>query len=325
MQSLTGIGLLIDLVDSFDECEKQKAILDVLPKGEFPDNVRFIITTRAEDDIMASLAAQPHVLALDLNEIGADVIFDDIRSYAHHQLDHHLFEDVQIEQFVVKANGLFQWAATACKYICNDDGKAGVNPQEHFDLILSKGSNLDVLYHTILERVFPPADNKIQSVKSVLAKVLAAAEPLSTSLLKVISINKAEEHAIDTVIPYLGSVLTVFSQSLCPLHTSFCDFLTNPDCSGKFWVDIKFGHQALAEASFQVMKTELCFNKCSIESSYHANKDLTQEQINHISLALFYACHFWSDHTLAIAASEDRIQNVLSYLMCNQLLFGLRY
>jgi hypothetical protein len=325
MQSLAGIGLLINVIDAFDECERRKAVLDVLSKGVFPDNIRFIITTRAEKDIMASLKDQQHVLALDLNELGADVIKDDIKLYVHHRLDCHLFGDEQIEQFVVKANGLFQWAATACNYICNDDDdqEAGRDPQECFDLILSKSSNLDTLYHTILESVFPRADSQVQSVKSVLAKVLAAAEPLSTPLLKALSIGKAEERAIYTVLPYLGSVLTVSSQSIRPIHTSFRDFLTKSDRSGKFWVDIKSGHQALAEASFQVMRTELCFNKCNIESSYHTNTDLTQEQINHISPALFYSCRFWADHIKEITVIGDGIQNALSYLMCKQLLFWL--
>jgi hypothetical protein len=128
MRSLTGIGLLVNVVDAFDECDKRKRILEVLAKGEFPDNIRFIITTRAEEDIMTLLVDKPHVVTLDLNELGASTIFGDIKTYAHCRLNRRMFNDVEIDEFVSKADGLFQWAATACNYICNDDGKAGIDP-----------------------------------------------------------------------------------------------------------------------------------------------------------------------------------------------------
>jgi hypothetical protein len=322
MRSLTGVGLLVNVVDAFDECDRRKKILEVLAKGQFPDNVRFIITTRAEADIRALLVDKPHVVPLDLNELGASAISGDIKTYAHCHLDRCMFRDVEIDELVSKADGLFQWAATACNYICNDDGKAGVDPRERFSLILSKGSDLDALYRTILEGVFPLEDSAIQSVKLVLAKVLAAAEPLSTSVLKSLSISEAEARAVDRVIPYLGSVLTVSTQSIRPIHTSFRDFLTNPERSDKFWVDIKHGHQSLARASFYIMEKELCFNKCNIKSSYQLNSEITQKQVDCISPALFYSCQFWAGHLKEIKVDDD-MQTAVPYFMRKQLLFWL--
>jgi hypothetical protein len=322
MRSLTGVGLLVNVVDAFDECNKRKSILEVLSQGDFPDNIRFIITTRAEKDVMDSLGDKPHIMTLDLNELGAGAINGDIKAYAHSHLDRHMFSDVEIDRFVLKAGGLFQWAALACSYICNDDGQAGIDPREHFRLIMSKGSNLDAIYHTILEKVISPEDKAVESVKAVLAKVLAAAEPLSLPVLKALSISAAEEYAVDRVIPYFGSVLTVSAQTIRPVHTSFRDFLTDQQCSGKFWIDVSHGHQYLARASFHIMRKELCFNKCNIESSYQLNSAITQEQINHISPALFYSCRFWADHSKEIMADDD-IQTEVSHLMHKQLLFWL--
>ena len=158
MRSLTGVGLLVNVIDAFDECNKRKEILNVLAKGEFPDNIRFIITTRAEQDIMKSLRDKPHVLMLDLNAMGAGTIFGDIKTYAHHRLDRHMFTDMEIDQFVSKAGALFQWAATACSYICNDDEQAGVDPRECFMDIMLKGSDLwcsictKIIYHVMCVR-----------------------------------------------------------------------------------------------------------------------------------------------------------------------------
>jgi hypothetical protein len=152
----------------------------------------------------------------------------------------------------------------------------------------------------------------------VLAKVLAAAEPLSNSVLKCLSINKGEEHAVDRVIPFLGSVLTVSTQSMQsirPIHTSFRDFLIDPKRSDKFWVDIIHGHQSLARASFQVMEKELCFNKCNIKSSYQLNSYITPKQIDCISGALFYSCRFWADHLKEVTVDDD-IQAAVLHFMC---------
>jgi hypothetical protein len=323
MLSLAGIDLGVNVIDAFDECQNRKSILKVLSEGELPANIRFIITTRAEEDVMASLEAKPRVFALDLNVLGADTVFNDITLYARHRLDHRLFGDGHIGQFVTKADGHFQWAATACNYISNDGRKAGADQQKRFDYILSKGADLNALYCAILEGIFPSEESEVQSVKSVLAKVLAAAEPLSIPVLQALCINEAEEHVVDRVIPYLGSVLTVSSaQSIRPVHTSFRDFLTNQEHSHQFWIDVKLGHQSLAQACFQVMKDKLCFNICNIKSSYHSNSDLVQEQVDHISPALFYACQFWADHMKEISI-DDSIGNALSYLLLKQLLFWL--
>ena len=62
MQSLTGIGVFFIVIDAFDECDNQASILKVLSKQNFPENIRFIITTRAEGDIMGQLEGLPHVM-----------------------------------------------------------------------------------------------------------------------------------------------------------------------------------------------------------------------------------------------------------------------
>jgi hypothetical protein len=324
MRSLMGVGPLVNMIDAFDECMsyRRKGILEVLSNGDFPDNLRFIITTCTEKDVMASLADKRHVLTLDLNKLGAGTIFSDIKTYTRHRLDRHRFRDVGIDEFVSKAGGLFQWAATACNYICHDNGTAGIDQQERFSLILSRCSDLNALYRTVLEAAFPREDSGIQAVKLVLTKVLVAAEPLSASVLKSLCIGEAEKHAVDKIIPYLASILAVSIQSIHPIHSSFCNFLIDPECSGKFWIDIKQGHQSLARASFSIMEKELCFNKCNIKSSHQLNSEIKQEQIDCISPALFYSSRFWANHLTAIAADND-IRAAVSHLLHKQLLFWL--
>ena len=323
MLALTGIGVIINVIDAFDECDNRESILKILSDGKFPENVHFIITTRPEKDIMASLQGRPHVLAQEVNEIAKDSVSRDVRSYIHDQFSRANISlyDTEIEQLAFKADTLFQWAATACHYIC--DQKAGANPQERLSFILSKGTGLDSLYGAILKEKISPIDSEIQTVKSILAKVLAAAEPVSRTVLKALCTNDKERQAVDNVIPFLGSVLTVHgSDVIHPVHTSFRDYLTDQSRSGTFFIDVQQGHQGLALASFQIMKKELQFNICQIKTSYFPNSMLTEEQLNCISQALFYSCQFWGNHLQQITVDDD-IQDDISYFMKNQLLFWL--
>ena len=329
MCALTGIGVVINVIDALDECDSQgrKGILEVLSKGELPENVHFIITTRPENDIMTSLQGKPHVLVQEVNEMAKESLSRDIKTYIHNQFDSAMpricLPDSQIEQLVFQADGLFQWAATACHYICNTDQQAGANPQGRLTFILSKGTSLDNLYGAILKEKLPANNTEMESVKSVLAKVLAAAEPVSKTVLKALCTDDMEQQAVDNVIPFLGSVLTVHgSDVIHPVHTSFRDYLTDQSRSHTFFIDVQQGHQGLASASFQIMRKELQFNICRIESSYFLNSVLTENQLAHISKALLYSCCYWRNHLEQITVNND-IQDDISYFIKNQLLFWL--
>ena len=110
MQSLTGVGVFVIVIDAFDECDDQASILKVLSKQNFPTNIRFIITTRAEGDIMGQLQGLSHVLFCDVHESSKEMILDDIKSYISVRFtDVKLsFTEHDIDRLAIKAAGLFQ-------------------------------------------------------------------------------------------------------------------------------------------------------------------------------------------------------------------------
>ena len=323
MQSLTGIGVFVNVIDAFDECDNRSSILDILSKGEFPENVYFIITTRPEEDIIAKLQNCPHVLLQDINKLTEYSIYKDIKSYIHHQLtiSHLTFSETEIEQLTHKADGLFQWAATACSHIA--ECKAGADSKNRFNSVLSFHPGLDSLYTAVLKDKISGDPKEAKSVMAVLAKIIAAIEPLSIHLLKALCLNSDEQQVVEKDIPLLGAVFTVHGSNVIqPIHTSFRDYLTDQARSGPYFVDINQGHQDLAYAAFETMKNELHFNICQIKSSYLLNTSLTQEQINIISPALFYSCCFWSEH-LRMQKAIMNFQNSVTYFLKNQFLFWL--
>jgi len=323
MQSLTGVGVFVIVIDALDECENQASILRVLCKQKLPENICFIITTRPEGDIMRRLKDLSHVLLWDAHEASKVTILDDIKSYisdcfAEAGLS---FTRHDIEKLAAKAAGLFQWAATACNYIT--EYKAGANHRKRFNSVLLFDAGLDSLYTAILKDRISPHLEEVNSVKAILARVLAAAEPLSIDVLKALCLTKDEQQLVDDVIPALGAVLSVYGANVIrPLHTSFRDYLTDENRSGSFFVDLNQGHQDLVYATFGIMKKELHFNICQIKSSYLFNSSLTNEQLNLISSALFYSCQFWAYHLQSQKHMDVFEDKILDFLK-NQLLFWL--
>lgn len=322
MQSLACIGEIIIVIDALDECDDRSSILNILAKGDFPENIRFIITTRPEADIMI-LSNSPHVLVWEVNDPAAASIIQDVQSYIkdHLKTSKFRFSETDVVQLAHKADGLFQWAATACAYLT--EGKAGFNPRKHLELVLSSFNGLDGLYTAVLKANISDDPEEAAIARSILAKVLAAVEPLSMEVLREMCFdNEDEQDVVDHVISSLGSVLTVHGADvICPVHTSFRDYL-NQSRSQSFFVDISKGHQDLAMASLKTMNKELCFNICQIQSSYMPNSLLTPEQLSQISPGLSYSCQFWGDH-LQQLKPDSRFQDEVLQLLKQGLLFWL--
>ena len=323
MQSLTGVGVFVVVIDALDECDSHTRILQVLSKQKLPENICFIITTRPEGNIMDQLQGLSHVLLCDVHATSQEMIFYDIKSYISDRFagSKLSFTDDDIEKLATKAGGLFQWAATACNYIT--EYTAGANHKKRFTSVLLFDAGLDSLYTSVLRDKISLDPEEAKLVKAILARVLAAPEPLSLEMLKALCLNEDEQQLVNSVIPVLGAVLSVHGASVIrPLHTSFRDYLTDQARSGSFFVDVNQGHQDLGFAAFVTMKRELHFNICQIKSSYLFNSSLTSEQMNLISPALLYSCQFWADHVHS-QKNVDIFEDSIVYFLKNQLLFWL--
>jgi hypothetical protein len=184
-------------------------------------------------------------------------------------------------------------------------------------------AGLDGLYTAILKDRISSDPDEAKAVMAILARVMAAAEPLSVEMLKALCLTVDEQQQVDQAIPLLGAVLSVHGVGgIRPLHTSFRDYLIDKEMSLSFFVDLDQGHQDLAYATFEVMKKELHFNICQIKSSYFLNSSLTPEQLALISPALFYSCQFWAYH-LQLQKDTGAFEDKVCYFMKNQVLFWI--
>jgi len=343
-KGMNTIGPVVIVIDAFDECGDQgsrKVILSILAEASkhLPSNFRILITARPESDIEKALALNHHVLCKRMDTIDAKSTSDDISLYVQAQLS-----DVEgLERkwpnkswclpLVDRSEGLFQWAFTACRFITGD-GKSGLDPVDQLDILLSPPSStsnlsaLDQLYFDILMRTFPSENATFMDrFRMILGRVLAAHEPLSISSLKELH---CEDDFVDVglVISPLGSLLSGVAQqniAVRPLHTSFRDFLTDVNRSKSFFIDTSRHHRSLALASMRVMKSELRFNICNLQTSHIRNVDVS-DLTAHVKLAvsphLSYSCRFWADHLLATKYEHDVLE-ALRYFLNNHFLYWL--
>jgi len=106
--------------------------------------------------------------------------------------------------------------------------------------------------------------------------------------------------ALDHIFGGLRSVLDTGPGPLRFTHQSFVDFLMDsegPDST--FLFDKAIQSRTLLLGSLRVMKEELRFNICKLESSHVVHdeiRDLKKRVDENISVHLRYACRFWTDH-----------------------------
>ena len=233
--------------------------------------------------------------------------------------------DENIDKLGSAAEGLFIWASTAIKFI--NEVKAGrfnrlrklVNDTK------GVGMNLDKLYATVLENCIDWKDDEMKEVfSSVFSLILFGKTPLSD--VDIDDILDYEEGTTMDVISGLHS-LVVFEpgQPIRIHHTSLYDYLTSTRCDGSWYIDTNAEKNKITLRCFALMKSQLRFNICDLETSFKFNAyvpNLRERVDKRIRPGLLYTCRHWASHLLDVPYSSE-ILSKLDYFMYKQLLYWL--
>ena len=344
VEKLTIAGPLVIVIDALDECGDAKIRADLLQAlanktKALPTNFRILLTSRPEADVESLFQADEHVLIKRMQELSSSTEAD-ISLYIHNRLSN--LEVYGIENrckgvLVKKCEGLFQWASVACEFI--KGWGAGLTHKERYELIVQGKTDeswpLDHLYQTVLSYLFSPKNSAVMDrFRLVMSLVLTAFEPLSVKALNEILYAAKDGNPgfeVNVILEYMGSLLSGVTGDdvVCPLHTSFRDFLLAPSRSNDFYVDTSDTHAEFTVASLSILKRQLSFNICRLESSYVANRDIPglADRINkYIPAHLSYSCRFWADHlqtTAANVASGHKVLQDLEVVLTDKFLFWL--
>lgn len=330
---------MVVVIDALDECDDNNIIVRVLDMlFRFAANlpVKFFVTSRPEPAIREKMMSQPQGsrLIMHLHEIEQSIVQADIELYLQEELASMSPSSGQINQLVGFAGNLFIYAATAVRYICPND--IDIDSDERLGIMLSVDANsekkfehINVLYSTILDaalnntKLEPQERNRR---KLVLWTAVCAREPISTKTLAVLAGLENEKQAARALQP-LRSVLYVSEHNslVTTLHASFSDYMFSQERSGEFFCDQKICNQLVARRCFEIMKGQLRFNICELESSFIFDEnvsDLKSRLEKNISHELFYACQYWANH-LKLAGMSNGLITMLEEFLSQHLLFWM--
>jgi hypothetical protein len=162
---------------------------------------------------------------------------------------------------------------------------------------------------------------------AVLGVVVTAREPLSdTTIDHILGLHGNRSSTF--ILSRLRCLLQwSHGQPVRILHASFADYLTDATrCGNQPWfISISFYHHFVSLSCFRIMKMELKFNICGLETSHVSNDEVLDLPIrihkcipNHLS----YACRFWAEHLQRTDFQPD-VLACLDKFLRRQLLYWL--
>src|SRR6202035_2476509 len=159
-------------------------------------------------------------------------------------------------------------------------------------------------------------DATLRLLRAVAGTIVVAQVPLHRDDLKyfVTPDDNVDEWRLNMILHRLSSVIHV-NPLLRTRHLSFAEFMTDADrCHDqRFYIDKGKLHRTMVDACMLIMKENLRFNICRLESSYLRNSeisDLAERIATFIPSRLSYSCRFWVAH-LCDAMSYDNEKDIM--------------
>ena len=329
---LHAIGPLVIVVDALDEsgnADDRRQLLYAFSRciieRKLPTNLRFLISTRPENDILNAFPSGPQAIRRDLGDIPEAVVDKDIERFIHHSL--HQYAELELlwpgqewcRLLVRHSQHLFLWASTACRFILWIGG-SGLGLRKRVEMLFQSDNRgsvrpLDELYRTILGELFP-RDEARQCFRHVMGLLLALKEPLSLTSLSALFDSDEDQHVRNT-IEVMGLLLDGALDNetpMRPVHMLFLDFLLDEARCSVFHVRITSHHSlSIGRALLACMRNMLRFNMCDLKDSRLRNAMVPNlaEQVNvAIPPHLSYACLHWMDHLQHVACTPELLHEV---------------
>ncbi|KAB5588941.1 hypothetical protein CTheo_7619 [Ceratobasidium theobromae] len=330
---------LVVVIDALDECGDRRAVrlvLDLIFKHAPNLPLKFFVTSRPEPEIYKKMVTNiptPRTI-LHLHEIEKSLVQADIELYLKEELSTVVVTEDEIVELATRSGNLFIYAATLVRYIQPSDDS--VNPQLRLKSALAiksestnKYAEVDALYGAVVKAALERQrldSGEASDVRAVLCAVLCAQEPIGVDTLATLS---GIDDTVRTLsaLQHLRSVVHLSERSglVSTLHASFPDFMFDKERSGASFCDPAEYHQLVAQRCFEVMKKQLRFNICNLESSFVPDskvEDLERRISIAISPPLSYACRYWADH-VGLTTDPTQLSEMLQEFLSVRLLFWI--
>jgi hypothetical protein len=328
----------IVVIDALDECEGDndiRLILQLLAEtnGLETTRLQIFLTSRPETPVRLGFRAMPRTIYRDLalHNTSRAAVDHDITIFLRDEFKQirDTFEDLpanwpgdeKIKYLVQRADGLFIYAATICRFIKGDgqwlpqklldlvvlDNSSSHSPNEEYDIPSTSPTwELDEMYSQLLQHSFEKVKEEkdkerlFETFRRIIGSFIILFEPLSaTTLAKLLH---TLQETVNLRVRHLYSVLNVPENQSLPirlLHSSFRDFLLdNQRCHNQsFGVDEKQTHKTLANHCVQLMSETLKQDICGLHTPGILAVEVDSNRVKHcICPEVQYACFYWVQH-----------------------------
>jgi hypothetical protein len=290
-----------------------------------PHYVKVIITSREEGCITTLMSTSPLCKRLLITETSG--VEGDIEAFIDTKI-HHIRKSKRrepnwpgrekVQALTQYANGLFIWAAVACKFI-----EKGFNPDSQMKQVLHPSgpqqlTALDDLYMKVLEQSIQAKDGlDMRDWQWVVGTLVALRKPLTVVEMDVLLGLPTD--SLDTTGDFVDSLLPLLKvdaeqkTEVQLLHKSVFDFLTTQT---RIPIDIAVRHRALADDCLAYMNKHLGCDMSWISTSGQPSRP--PESCN--SSALRYACLHFAKHVSESALDDATCTKQLGIFLREHLL-----
>jgi hypothetical protein len=313
-------GTVLIVIDALDEISDPSSFASTLSRiiPQLPTNVRLILTTRPEHDVLANLG-ESLVAQVEL-EIHTSESFKEVKRYMKcriHDGIQALFrgkpewdawpDGNQMWALALKADGLYIWARTAIDYILSMLRLRGSAKRDAVlaEVMQSGFEDLETLYRFILDQALgdaPQEPQRLGHIVQLLGFIVVAEHPFKLSHAIAFLGIPSEDFDCYRFIELSRSLLVpatdaITSSTQPQMHRSFVDFITS-NRAGVSQIHTPDHHRKSLDLSFEWMSTHLHFNICNLDSSFLLNKDVPEFDTRRaaVPLGLLYACQSWVSH-----------------------------
>ncbi|KAF8817129.1 hypothetical protein BYT27DRAFT_7247679 [Phlegmacium glaucopus] len=321
---------IIVVLDALDECDTKDALelVRVLVEAPATSLIRFLLTSRADDDIQGKFRPYPNkVFPLDLMDFRAH---DDIHKFFHTRLsalyqEHCVFmpdveapwpSDADLAMLVKKSEGLFIYASTVIKFV-GDLSDEPVTPADRLKQAMEHHTGLDGLYRQVLKDA-PFQSNLL--FKDILGTLLVLYDPLPlsglanflhpTSISHILLVLKGCRAILQIPNPQLPDPQLPDPQlpnhskaEISFLHASLPDFLMDFQRAGEYYTDLLHYHIFALDHCIQIIKRQWCQSDLGDDGS---SRNYQQD-------AFSYACKNWHFHLAVATKTKVGMDQIQSY------------
>jgi hypothetical protein len=323
--------LVLDALDECDPTGVTRLFRTLLPQLSNLPHLKLFVTSRPEYHITEALRRYTvcRVSLLENQEMNQS----DVKCFMYEELKVIPLPAQQIEQLVIRSEGLFIWASTVCKLLQKFRGDRNGFIS---DLMIQGPQKINPVYQVALKQAISSDEENLGAYKKILSVIVAAFEPLSPDTINsLLDIQNAFEMVQD-----LQSVLNCHSpdEPVRFLHPTFREFLLQKFDEHPCCIDVHSAQLILAEACLDVMAQDLRWDLCHLfddplsandgdggdddekkevegiddddkqekdekvkgeaEADHNDNEEILQSRLSESSsYVLRYSCQFWGQHS----------------------------